>query len=677
MKTAITALAILAATVCAGEEPDQIREFSLGDIVTTEEAAAQPAGPAPVETGDAVDQQLEAMDLRRRIAQLMLVTLQGSPQPDSQDRALLKRLPPGGVVVPQMLRPDTVADYTKALRALAAADEAGIPLLIGTNLFNLPLRRKESSEFFPPLPSLLGLAATGDRGAADSLADIMGEQLSLMGCNFLLGPSLSLAPTIPEAPGTIQCLGSDAGYAAEVAGAFVGALAEHGVLTMPMHFPGGAANRAEKRPAVLLTPANLLPVRDLLPFRQAIEDDVPLIHVGNTLVPTIDPTGEPASLSPQVMTRLLRDALGYEGIIVAGPFDVPEIAQKCSPSEAAVRALQAGADMLYWQSAGQGVVKVIDYIAGVVEDGALSEESINASCRRILQMKHDEALQDRPLPTTQVAAKIAKNEDYRRATYAIERQSVTVVQNRNATLPLTKKLSVPLAVTGSAGFEVLAGALTPALETVVRQPIVSAKHGDGLYDFEVQRIVTRAKGARTVVCAITGNLEPEGPAQLVRELKENGSRVVIVLIGYPKNLLAVRDADAIVLAYANPDMCEWSMKAVADVLLGQGPLGMRRALADVQTVVGREMVFNALNAVWCPTGRLPVDIEPPYTSGLAVPYDPSLAIKKVRWQFGQGSRSRKIVARKTFDKAGTYPVTLTVRDNAGDMSARVFNVTVQ
>ena len=140
------------------------------------------------------------------------------------------------------------------------------------------------------------------------------------------------------------------------------ATAESGLIFSPRGFPGGGQSRTEVSPGVLLTPKSQLRGRDLLPYEHAIEAGAQMLHVGNTLVPTLDKDAL-ASLSPYVMRQLIRDILDFEGVVVAGPMDAPAVSRLQDSSTAAVLALQAGADMLYWNTAGSKVIRAIGTIA--------------------------------------------------------------------------------------------------------------------------------------------------------------------------------------------------------------------------------------------------------------------------------------------------------------------------
>jgi hypothetical protein len=182
---------------------------------------------------------------------------------------------------------------------------------------------------------------------------------------------------------------------------------------------------------------------------------------------------------------------------------------------------------------------------------------------------------------------------------------------------------------------------------------------------------------RTVVVVLDSSLEGSGPTELIQTIKKGGAKVVVVLLGYPRNLPKFAMADAIVLAYADTDApMTQTMTAVADALLAEGPVKLLRPKGDLQVAVGQSTTFSVLDVVRAPAGILPVTLDPPYVAGLSVPYDPAYLIKKVRWDFGDGKKSSKPVVEKAFNAPGRYPVTITVTDLKKATVSETYHVVV-
>jgi beta-N-acetylhexosaminidase len=654
---------------------------TLQQPMTTPQPEIKPDGPAPELAPDPeiVEALNEQAALRRAVSQLMLVTLEGSSMYTTPDRQLLERYTPGGVIISTVGRPSFAADYVASLRKLPYLERNGVPMLIGTNLFLLPRRDIVQRDYFAQMPSLLTIAAADDETYTRRYAEYLATNLNTMGFNMHLGPSLSLAASISDGRGTVDCLGSNPDFAARAAERIVGTFRDEGILPMALNFPGGSNNRSESDPPVLVTPRNVLQHADLLPYKTAIDAGIRMIHVGNTYVPTLDPEMAPACLSPVVMQDLLRQELGFTGVIVAGPVDAAHIRKQFSPSEAAILSLAAGADMLYWDAGATRVMQTVDDIVAAVVDGKLPQSLIEEKVARIAALKTDAKLMERPLPEKGKALTLEKKKRYPQEAYELERRSITLIYNRNQTLPLTPDKSAPIMVTGVLGSVELHGELASRMKKrtpLLIQPIVTARHAGEIHDFEVDRVTKRAAGLRTAICVFTSEERMGGQVEIVERLKAKGARVVVVLLGYPDGLPRFRNADAIILGYCSPNYVTATVQAIADVLVGNAPMRILPPVRDMETRVGHPESFNAFHVAQSPSGRLPVTIEPPYLAGLSVPYPITDTVKRVEWDFGDGKHAKGEVVNWTYDAAGRYPITLTLTDQNGEVTSGTFHALV-
>lgn len=667
--TWLCAALVLIAGTMYGQEADK----GLGEAVDRPEIERpSPEGvDAPVSAPTP-----ESLKLEQKIAQLMLVTMGGVYQPDNDDRLLLKDFTPAGVVIPRVAAPSDAVDYITAIRALSMEKVYGIPLLIGTNAYSLTQHGLLPDRAFVQLPSMLSLAAAGDSKSTRRLADMVARYLKVMGFNMHLGPSLVLASPLAEVKGTIQVFGSDPEFVARAGVSLLSTFEEKGLVCVPMGFPGGGANRLKKGPAVLLTPRPLLATQDFLPYIRAIEEGAEILHVGNTLVPTLDAAGGPASLSPVVVRDVLRGELGFEGIVISGPVDAREVAERYGPAKAARLALEAGADLIYWKNAGSGVMKAIAGLTLAVRKGTLDEAMVNQAFERVIAFKKERGFIDRELPDAKEARNLERKKNKLEESYLVERRAITLVQNRGALLPLTKARSMPIGVTGVAGVDELQEALQEYIKPIAIQPIGTAKHVGRIYDFEVDRLTRNAKGMRTAICVFSDAIEARGQVEIVRAFHDIGARVVVILVGYPSLLPEFSDADAILLAYSTPAIVGQTMRAVADILVGNGPLEVLPALRDLSRGVGEELVLDAMQVLRSPVGRLPCAIDSHFIVGFSVPYYPTLALQRVEWDFGDGEHAKGAQTVHAYAEPGRYALTLKVTDGLEEISTGVFHVVV-
>ncbi len=634
-------------------------------------AAATPAPAAP--DADPIETWMATASLPDRVAQLMLVTVEGGAMLSGEDRAFFKQVTPGGVLVRRSSKPAFAAGCVTELRALE--QKTRVPMLIGADLYELASPGQGLMSGFSELPSLLAVAAANDPETTQCLGQLLGTLMGAMGFNLYLGPSLALAPTVQNTRNTVNCLGGNPAFVAEAGNTICQELQKRGVAPMPTGFPGGGLNRSERGAAVLTTPRDALKDGDLRPYAAAVKGGARIIQVGNTLVPTLASGGPPASLSDAVLRGLLRREMGFDGIIVAGPIDSEDVTGIMDSAMAAAAALERGADMLLWRSASSQPVRAIQFICGAVAKGDLSEDTVNTIVRHVLNVKAELAKAATASAKERDPKLLDKPKDLLKMVQSVNRRSITLAHYRPGTLPLIKKVSTPVGITGTVGVDELKDALEKPLKQVVEQPIMTAKHIGDIQRFEIKRLTDNMTGLNTVVCVLTDQEKIEGQVELVRELKKKTPHLVVIYLGYPAHAAFLGDADAVLLGYSASTRVAESMAVMAEALTGTGALGFVDLPETLNLKVNETRTFGIEDTVQTPPGRLPLDLNDQSKAGTAGRYDPTTAVKKVEWDFA-GKHIGKPSVSWTFETPGEYPVTLTVTDTRGESRMRAFKVVV-
>ncbi|HQB01843.1 MAG TPA: glycoside hydrolase family 3 N-terminal domain-containing protein [Candidatus Hydrogenedentes bacterium] len=635
--------------------PEQITPAEVTKPAPSDQTSSSSGTAEPAE--DPVEAFIRNRSLQQRIAQLMIVTLEGESRLLLGDVTYLKSFSPGGILLARSLNPSTALSYVQSVRSFEAV--SGAPFLIGADLFALTQPTRSLPSQFIQLPTPLSVLATSSPDIFQDYSALLALYTESLGFNFYPGPALDLSPPFKTAADTVLTLGSDPVKAAGIASCFQNAFAGTRTAWMPMGFPGGGANREGRSAAVLTTPLSALLEQDGLPYRQVIEQGAGIIHVGNVLVPTLDTSSPPASLSKQVMTDLLRHQLNFQGVIAAGPLDEALIQAETDPAVSAVMALLAGADMLLWQSNLVQPEKAIKRIAAAVTDGTLSEERINDSVHRVLRLKMNLA-QATPAQLTSKNKRV----DLKKLgewSVKVERHAATLIKNQGNALPLVKDGGAPVGITGVVGVEELYQLLEKEVKRLVRQSITSARHVGDIERFEIDRLTRNMKALGTIVVILTDRVRFESQIELLRALKQNGAKLVVLFLGDPRNACRLQEADSILLSYCNSNATLQAMQALAPVLMGKSPLRFRDFPDEIRVKAGEERSFDSKEILCSPVGRLPIALSDQYPAGFSLSMDPGPAIKKVEWFF-DGKRIKKDKVAFTFSTPGKHTVSVTVTD---------------
>lgn len=237
----------------------------------------------------------------------------------------------------------------------------------------------------PEAPAPMALGATGDTRLAEAVGGAVGRALISLGINWNFAPSLDvntnpLNPVIGD-----RSFGSDPARVAELGLAWAGGLEESGVMACVKHFPGHGDTHLDSHLAlpVVQKPRSALERLEFLPFRRAVAAGVGSFMTAHIVYPELDPD-YPATLSSRILSGLLRQEWGYDGVVVTDSMDMQAIT-RFSPDAgaAAVRALAAGADMVLALGPKPVQAAQAEALAKAIADGSISRERLEQSLERL------------------------------------------------------------------------------------------------------------------------------------------------------------------------------------------------------------------------------------------------------------------------------------------------------
>jgi len=317
---------------------------------------------------------------RRLAGQRLIVRTDGTP-----DRALLRRARSGEIAGVVVFPGEGLAEgrIRTGLRQLqrAAASGGQLPLVVATDQEGGPVERFPEG---PPLRAPLDLGRGGDPADARLEGQATGNFLRRLGINTNLAPVLDV-PASPDAAISLRAFGRDADQVSRLGLAFASGLEQARVLATAKHFPGLGRSllNTDFSPSVL--DASRRELRDdLRPFRAAISDGVPLMMVANAAYPALG-SRDPAALDPGVVTGLLRERLGYDGVAISDDLEAGAISVSLDPPEAGERAAGAGVDLLLF--ATTAAPRVHERLAGALARERLDRVAARESCARVVALR--------------------------------------------------------------------------------------------------------------------------------------------------------------------------------------------------------------------------------------------------------------------------------------------------
>lgn len=334
----------------------------------------------------AVETLLEGMTPEEKIGQLLMVGIEGT-ELDGETSKFLKERRIGGVILfgRNIQSAEQTAGLTAALKKLESGP-AGIGILIGTDQEGGRVNRLpgERGRF----PAARALAADNDPDRVREAASQMAAQLNEMGINLNFAPILDINSNPDNPVIGDRAFGDDPETVSKMGLAFMQGTLEQGVIPVAKHFPGHGDTLVDSHtdlPVVDHT-AERLQSFELIPFKEAVEQGMPAIMSAHILLPRID-KDFPATLSSSVINGLLREQLGFDGVVISDDLDMGAITGLYSPGKAAVRAVKAGIDILLIGHRREAMTEAFDALTQAIATGEIGPETIDRAVMRVLTLK--------------------------------------------------------------------------------------------------------------------------------------------------------------------------------------------------------------------------------------------------------------------------------------------------
>ena len=524
-----------------------------------------------------VDSLMNALTLREKIGQLFVMEAgaegRNAPVPAATVQAA-QEYGVGGFLVSRLLEPEQVYAQTQHLQA-----RASVPLFFAADYERGAGRFANN---FTELPSNMAIGATRQEGFAAASARLAALESRALGVNLMFAPVVDVNNNPANPIINIRSYGGRGELVGRMGAAYVRGAEDFGMLTTLKHFPGhgdtGVDTHAEM--ATVTGSREELAQTELKPYRIILEqkEAQPAAVMGAHLwVKAFNEEPTPATFSQEVLGDLLRDELGFEGLVFTDDVKMGALQNDFSLTERVVRPLSIGADVVLTP---EDLPAAIEAVEAAVQQGRLSRQNLNDSVRRVLEAKAQAGLHRGRVPGEEVLAYLREAPRGQPLADSIASASITLLKTSPA-LPLDAESNAALvqlsnyegAASIDAAMDTLAQRLAPAMQDTMR-------FGRAPSASDEEQALQAARNADVVVLALhlrlatsrgaAGVFDEQRP--LIQNLLQQGTPVVLVTLGNPYAVDTFSSADAFVVAY---DQTIASAEAVAGVLKGEQPASGR------------------------------------------------------------------------------------------------------
>jgi beta-N-acetylhexosaminidase len=285
------------------------------------------------------------------------------------------------------------------------------------------------------LPRGMAIGATYNEDLAYQAGRIAAQECRAIGVNVNFYPVVDVNNNARNPVINIRSFGGDPELVSRMARAYVRGLQSAGVMATAKHFPGHGDTSTDSHmelPVVDIDRARLDKI-ELPPFRAAVQEGVGGVMSAHIALPQLVPDNTPATLSPKMLTQILRNEIGFKGVIFTDAMNMRGVAAHYPDGKAAVLALKAGADVILYPPS---VEKAFTAIKGAVQAGDVKESRLDESVRRILAAKQHIGLHNnRYTDVDQLAARLGNKENQEKAREMIQ-NAITLVRDSRKMLPL-------------------------------------------------------------------------------------------------------------------------------------------------------------------------------------------------------------------------------------------------
>jgi beta-N-acetylhexosaminidase len=334
-----------------------------------------------------VDELLAGMTLEQLVGQRFVTFLDGPEITSEEDRLVRRGLVGGFIIYPQnVVDRDQVADLTSELQRTAASGSPGVGLLLAADQEGGRVAALRLSDM-PRFPAARSWARHEDEAYVEAASYVVNRELRSVGINMNFAPVLDVYEHADDSIIGDRAFAADPELVGRLGRAYLRGADRAGVIAVPKHFPGHGSTAVDShgRLPVVALPAEKIYGRHLQPFRAAVASGAEAIMTAHLLFPALDPA-HPVTLSRPIIEGLLREELGFTGVVISDGVAMGAISQNYSIAEAIELSIDAGIDIILVHTR-YDVSELVETTVELVEAGRISQDRVIEGTRRVLELK--------------------------------------------------------------------------------------------------------------------------------------------------------------------------------------------------------------------------------------------------------------------------------------------------
>jgi len=384
----IILLSLITGCSFSNDESDTIEDGSKNpQVVDSEEPKKK-----DIEEVDPIKEVLEAMSLDEKVGQILIAGINGY-EVKSETKRIIEDYKVGGIIIYSKNIKDS-NQLLELINSLKATNRTNnLPLFISIDEEGGRVRRlpKDIQSF----PSNREIGKVNNTELSYEIGALIGKSVKTFGINMNFAPVLDIDSNPNNPVIGDRSFSSDKKVVAKLGIATMKGMQDSGVISVIKHFPGHGDTSVDShiKLPVLHNDLKRMVEFELVPFEEAVKNGADIIMVAHILLPKIDPD-MPSSLSKTIVTSILRRQLDFDGVVITDDITMGAIAENYNIVEAAIKALDAGADIILVAHDFEKISSVFNGVKKAVEDGVISEKRIDESVYRILKLKENYNLKD-------------------------------------------------------------------------------------------------------------------------------------------------------------------------------------------------------------------------------------------------------------------------------------------